>query len=1254
MRAFARVFLFLAFTAWLAASASAQTANSVNIFYDFAGPQQEIASVSQVEVTQIPTNVVVNGKIISQFFPIFTRANTPSLTNGLFTLTNVIKGVVYRTTFTYRGNPHTDYIFADTNAADGATIGAWTNIVWPTNGGFTGLFPQYLEKVPGATVGYVATATDALGHYTWLPGGGGGGGGSGNVTGPGSSQAHHVAGFANTSGQLLEDAGFTEASVLPWATWNTNAFGTAAFKPTGFFDLANAGTTAATAATNGYPWGALYDALNTALNATNGMGLPSQLAAFRNTNTFDVAGAATAATNGYPWGALYDALNAALNATNGMGLPSGLAAFRNTNSLAPTNVATASKVGLVKVDGSTITVAADGTIAATTGGGGNVTGSGASTTGNLPSINNGTTTAIVDSGVPVGSIAQTNDSRSLKFTNTANKIWGSFNGISRETNTIAVSGVHGLSIGENTDNSFLTGGSPGAELLQQRLAYTGWWGIDPNNIATLWKVGTSESSTIPDMAWNFLGPATSTYSDTAHVAKGAPTTLSAPYISGSASSMIDLPTHGPEVWAAKKHPWIGVNTAFVGQSIGNWRTFEITYTNLPNVARWLNTNGTVAQLAQYGIQVGIWGDTGAFTNRTAGGALQFDPWILTASGFSNESNYVYAIHTNGVKLSLANYRSTYIANPFNGDTQRVQTNGTSTDIGFPSGLAGWTGPAWAVITPETIEKDMLWYYSNRVDEVFVQDANQFEMFAGYEQQVYKFAYSALYLGPGTHLYWADNNGLSGQNPIGAGPYSYPRPAPQYTNQMILGWFADFPSSQLQYSINDMSINQGFTPVGSEPGMAQEMSYMRMYNESLSNWDNPVFPVMPESVDANDQSLSKTSLTNILAIGEMNSGNIFFEVDTNNWSWNTNVQQVLTNAPIYLSTWNDNLFKKPLRMFDDGTNSLWIRPIDNGAFLVLAAAQGAASSNFNYTLCAPLKGIATNVVYTATNVLSGTAYGSGYLTNNFIGTVTTNAVVYIRLTPALPQTRVFNYSGSTVGTTNRPDGGIDYGISVAAGGTVTSVALSAPAEFTISGSPVTTSGTLGVTRTAGATANFVGQNTTNIANIAATNSLITGGPFIDGTNVFQVDTLAGPRKFMVTTNGDVFINGQKVLAVSGTPTSVYAGFDSSGNIRGTNDGVGWTNITHYTHLGTSTNNTITFNNTQQYFTATNGGTQFWHFAGSGGSAVIQIPTNITLHFDYTLTGWLGGTSNTVVTNGALVVTSMGGTNDSQLLEAIVEK
>lgn len=128
----------------------------------------------------------------------------------------------------------------------------------------------------------------------------------------------------------------------------------------------------ARSATNGYPWGSLYDATGAAHSATNGY--PWSI-------LYDATGSAIAVTNGYPWSALYDSAGAATAATNGIALASGLAAFRGTNTFAGTNPATASTLGLVKVDNSTIVVASDGTISATTGGGGSVTSVGLSAPG---------------------------------------------------------------------------------------------------------------------------------------------------------------------------------------------------------------------------------------------------------------------------------------------------------------------------------------------------------------------------------------------------------------------------------------------------------------------------------------------------------------------------------------------------------------------------------------------------------------------------------------------------------------------------------------------------------------------------------------------------------------------------------------------------------------------------------------------------------------------------------------------------------
>jgi len=206
----------------------------------------------------------------------------------------------------------------------------------------------------GESSGWVWTLTNAAtGEGDWAAPTGGGGSGSGDVVGPSASTVGELAYFDLTTGKHLGRSGILYTSLSPWANWNTNSFLGSAFKPT---------------------------------------------------NTWDLAGSWIAATNGYPWGTLYDAASTALNATNGMGLSSQLSAFRNTNSFVSTNPATSSRLGPVKVDGSTITAAADGTISATTGGGGNVTGSGSTASGEVATFNNGSATGVQGGGVLLANV----------------------------------------------------------------------------------------------------------------------------------------------------------------------------------------------------------------------------------------------------------------------------------------------------------------------------------------------------------------------------------------------------------------------------------------------------------------------------------------------------------------------------------------------------------------------------------------------------------------------------------------------------------------------------------------------------------------------------------------------------------------------------------------------------------------------------------------------------------------------------------
>lgn len=301
----------------------------------------------------------------------------------------------------------------DTNITlNAAEIGNLTTYI------FTNRFPGVLQLLAGSNI--TLSPPDGKGIVTVSASGSGGGGSATNayqlqVTGGLLTLSTNQTTFVYTLSALSQTNGY------PWGP---------------LYDAA--GT--ARNATNGYPWGTLYDAAGAAHNATNGY--PWGI-------LYDAAGSAFGATNGFPWSSLYDAAGTAQAATNGIGIASGLAAFRSTNTFAPTNVATASALGLVKVDNSTITIAGDGTISATTGGGGTVTSVGLA----MPGEFSVTGSPVTGSGT--FSVTRTGDANFLGFS--ATNI-----GSIRVTNTASIGGqaaISALIVTNGFTNSALTAGT---------------------------------------------------------------------------------------------------------------------------------------------------------------------------------------------------------------------------------------------------------------------------------------------------------------------------------------------------------------------------------------------------------------------------------------------------------------------------------------------------------------------------------------------------------------------------------------------------------------------------------------------------------------------------------------------------------------------------------------------------------------------------------------------------------------------------
>src|SRR6185437_9842980 len=174
-----------------------------------------------------------------------------------------------------------------------------------------------------------------------------------------------------------------------------------------------------------------------------------------------------------------------------------------------------------------------------------------------------------------------------------------------------------------------------------------------------------------------------------------------------------------------------------------------------------------------------------------------------------------------------------------------------------------------------------------------------------------------------------------------------------------------------------------------------------------------------------------------------------------------------------------------------------------------------------------------------------------------------------------------------------------------GGTVTSIGLSTPGEFSVSGSPVTTSGTLAITRTADA--NFLGFGATNVGFLKITNAAAISGhatiSVLTVTNGITNQSLTGSTLLRADANKRVSsianaigvltndasgnLGYAPLLDASALKASQYTATDANTNLVSTQNGNNWTNTIAWTHEGTTTNITATFNGTLQTFTITNG-------------------------------------------------------------------
>lgn len=242
------------------------------------------------------------------------------------------------------------------------------------------------------------------------------------------------------------------------------------------------------------------------------------------------------------------------------------------------------------------------------------------------------------------------------------------------------------------------------------------------------------------------------------------------------------------------------------------------------------------------------------------------------------------------------------------------------------------------------------------------------------------------------------------------------------------------------------------------------------------------------------------------------------------------------------------------------------------------------------------------------------------------------------------------------TTNGVPGGGGGGGS----GTVTSVAATVPPGFSISGSPVTTSGTLAITRSGG-NDNYLGGGATNIGLLDGTNAIIRGGitnNSLTASTLLEADankkivSIANPSVASVLTNLNGTMGYAPLLDASALKANQMVRTDTGTNLISTLDAGLLTNTLSWAGLTASTNFPVTFNGTPQLFTITNGPDNWITFAGANGSACFLIKTNCAIHLPGYDIPFLSGSNATAAhvfsyTNGVLSVTSFGGTNGLQM-------
>lgn len=347
----------------------------------------------------------------------------------------------------------------------------------------------------------------------------------------------------------------------------------------------------------------------------------------------------------------------------------------------------------------------------------------------------------------------------------------------------------------------------------------------------------------------------------------------------------------------------------------------------------------------------------------------------------------------------------------------------------------------------------------------------------------------------------------------------------------------------------------------------------------------------------------------------------------------------------------------------GTNNVQsiAQPLVNSASNILATASATLGSNLTNDVNSTSNSLALNsqaVANITSNLLQGNINTLGANLTNDVNT-TSNSVVLTAQTISNTTSNFLQTGINTLGANLTNDVNTTSNLLVVTSQTIAN---------TTSNFLQTGINNLGanLTNDVNTTSNALQSQITagGITAITATNIIngLTGDVGTNGANLTLIFTTTGTNDIKSITQPSINSASNSIqsslLSVLGSPVSVFAAFDSAGNLVGTNNGVALTNLVAHTHEGTATNLNITFNGVPQLFTITNGPDVWLNWSGANGAVTFLVTTNIKVHSSTTFNKFLAGSNGVSsgvyqITNGLLSVGSFGGTNSFQLVPAIGE-